>query len=245
MKTAAEFVNKGILAPREGVREQALVHVKLAKDNARALAECGWSDADTAELESLACALSARVQEQTEAKNRARGSALAEKAARADAKELIAKLRLALPLAVARSDAPPERLEAFRIGVTLGRSTPKIAMYLSRILPAVQELDAALAVYFAGSSAAALVKDALAKLDAAQGAQESSASIAVETRAVYEAKGRLLDRIEVLNRTAKIAFYGDTSLCGRFDKRLVERARRKRKKAPFPAPKAVEDPGEG
>jgi hypothetical protein len=230
MKTAAQFVAKGISAPREGVREQGLVHAKLAREHAADLASCGWSEEDTAGLEALTEALSAKVGEQIAARNRARDTAAAEKTARANAKELISKLRLALPLALSKSGASPERLESFQVGDTLGRSTPKIAMYLAKILPAVEKLDAALAPCFGGRAASQLVRSALEELDAAQGAQESSASIKEETRAVYEAKGRLLDRIEMLTRTAKIAFYGSPELIRAFDKRLVERARRKRKK---------------
>ena len=68
---------------------------------------------------------------------------------------------------------------------------------LEKIHPAVVAMDEQLKPNFGGESAAALVKNALKDLDAAQAAQEVSvASMPRETLEIYETKGRLLAKIE-------------------------------------------------
>lgn len=68
------------------------------------------------------------------------------------------------------------------------------------------------------------------ELDAAQGVQEAGlAGLPIETLKVYEAKGRLLDLIEKMNRRGKIAFDGQAHILALFNKDLVLRARTKRR----------------
>jgi len=61
-------------------------------------------------------------------------------------------------------------------------------------------------------------------------------SLPDDTQEVYEVKGKLLNLIEAQNRAAKRAFDGDALTIGRFNKDLILRATRERKK------KVVETP---
>jgi hypothetical protein len=80
-----------------------------------------------------------------------------------------------------------------------------------------------------------LLATAKQKLDTADTAQELTlANLPEETLKIYEAKGRVLEAIEDLNRLAKNAFAGQAEIIGKFNKDLLLRARKERKK--------VEDP---
>ena len=122
--------------------------------------------------------------------------------------------------------------ESFKIGMRLGQSTPSILIYLEKIHPAVVAIDEPLKPYFRGESAASQVKVVKDALAAAQAQQEVAVtSLPQETLGVYEAKGRLLSRIEEVNRIARLAFWDRKDLWGQFNKDLINRARKSRKKA--------------
>jgi hypothetical protein len=52
-----------------------------------------------------------------------------------------------------------------------------------------------------------------------------SSSLPQETLALYENKGRLLNRIEEMNRVARIAFYDQNEIAGQFNKDVLRRRR--------------------
>ena len=51
-----------------------------------------------------------------------------------------------------------------------------------------------------------------------------------KTLALYENKGRLLNRIEEMNRVARIAFYDQNEIAGQFNKDVLRRGRKSRPK---------------
>ena len=76
-------------------------------------------------------------------------------------------------------------------------------------------MDEQLKPYFGGESAAALVKKALTELDAAQADQEVNlAATPRQTLEIYETKGKLLAKIEEMNKVAKIVFWGQSDIAG-------------------------------
>jgi len=97
-------------------------------------------------------------------------------------------------------------------------------------------LDEALTKHFNGkkaSDALDAVKAALEKADADQ--ETSRAAGPVETQALNEAVGRLLEEIEDLVRAGKSGFDGDATLAAKFNKDIILRARRKTKEEATPA----------
>src|SRR5690606_31587801 len=120
--------------------------------------------------------------------------------------------------------------ESFATMGTLGRSPALIAAYLTRITPAVERLDAELAPFFGGARPAEILADVRTRLVEANTEQELQlASLPVETLRVYEAKGRLLEDIEDLNRAGRSAFDGNAEMAAPFNKDLILRERKKRR----------------
>jgi len=152
-------------------------------------------------------------------------------AARVEVKTLIRKLRHALPMALRASPKAGVKAEDFHAGEKLGRSTPKLVAYLTRLRPAVVALDGALAKYFKGQSAVTLLDQGQAALAGADTVQEIAVKdLPVGTLTVYEGKGRVLRGIEDLNRVGKIAFDGEAEMIAKFNKDILLRARKKREK---------------
>lgn len=112
---------------------------------------------------------------------------------------------------------------------SLRRSTLQIEDYLCSIASAVGHLDGELARYFGGESAAhqlEAVREALLQATANQALQQGGRP--GDTARLYQAKGRVLELIEDLNRIGRIAFADQPVVAAQFDKRLIDRARRKR-----------------
>ena len=102
---------------------------------------------------------------------------------------------------------------------------------MEKIHPAVVAVDEQFNPSFGGESAAALVKKALTDLDAAQAEQEVSlTSIPRQTLEIYETKGKLLAKIEEMNKVAKIVFWGQSDIVGQFNKDILNRGRKSQKK---------------
>lgn len=227
-----DLIKKGMREPREGLRDEAMAHVGIARKFVAELAAVGWTAARTDEIEALAASLGSRVAEQAEAKAESKAKTAAERVAVANAKALIGKTRLAVSVLVSNGAAPAKTKEILEAGHALRQSTPRIAMYLEKILPTIASLDAQLRVYFGGESPAALLTAAKSALDTAQQGQEADAGVLPrETLEIYEAKGLLLGRIEELNKLGKIAFYGQNDVAGLFNKDVLNRARKARTKA--------------
>ncbi len=225
-----DLVNKGKPEPREGLRDQGLVSSALAEKYEPELIASGWEKGETEELMTLTQTLGSQAAAKAEAARESKKSTVDEGTAINSAKEVIGKIRLAAPIVLRKNPGSGLTLEAFQSGGSLGRSTPKITMYLEKIKPAVTVLDDKFKPFFGGNSAAALVSSAIKNLDTAQSTQEVSlATLPNETQKIYEIKGRVLTLIEELNRIAKIAFWNRTDLSAQFNKDVLNRARKERK----------------
>lgn len=148
-----------------------------------------------------------------------------------NAKKFKRRLTNVLPIVLRDSPLPDVTIDNFEAGTTLGRSTPKISNYLAKIRPHVVKLDEHLRPYFGGERASEQLDAVKSALDAADAVQEADiASLPEATQKVYEAKGRVLQDIEDLNRIARNAFEGNADAIALFNKDILPRARQERKK---------------
>lgn len=230
MTLDSRLVKKGRNEPREGLIQQARVLVALAKQYEDPLKRFGWMPRDTDQLHTGMVLLDSEMSRQADERGVSLQATRDEHAAIDDAKEFIRRLRFALPRALRETCATGVSEESFAVHGKLNRSTPQISAYLTRILPAVVRLDQDLAPFFGGSAASKhliMVKERLEKADTAQELQ--IASLPLDTARVCEAKGRVLELIEDLNRAGRSAFDGDAKMVALFNKDLLRRARTKRK----------------
>jgi hypothetical protein len=225
------LVAKGKNEPRDGLAQQGKTHVALAQQYADELEEAGWPPEDTAALAANVALLELSAGAQAKAYDGLSGASLNEAQARDAAKAYIRRLRNALPRALREAEAPGVTLESFHVGETLGKSTPKISKYLARIRPAVVALDPALKKHFNGQEASSELDRVKSALDEADVAQELSRKNAPgETLSLYEVMGVVLEQIEDLNRAGKSAFDGYAVIKRKFNKDILQRARRERAK---------------
>lgn len=224
------LMRKGKRTPREGLVQQARIHVGLARRYEERLKLFGWTPGDTDRLETGLHLLDNEMARQAEERGLSLQAARDENDAIDAAKAFIRRLRLSLPRVFREASASGVSAESFAVSAKLRRNTPRIVAYLTRILPAVMRLDDDLAPFFGGARASRLLQEAKDRLEIADTAQETLwAKLPRDTARVYEAKGRVLESIEDLNRAGKSAFEGDVETAGLFNKDLIERGRRKRK----------------
>jgi hypothetical protein len=233
------MVAKGMHEPREGLAQQGRVQVELAKQHATELARHGWPAKMTSELANQVELISSGHSAQVDARTGSKADTHAEHQAVGEAKSFINLLRNAVPLAVEDAVKAGKHADVseFHAGQKLGLSTPKILGYFDSIAPAVARLDDYLKPYLPGdkpSKRLAALKSSLAAKDSTQ--EASLKGLPADTLDVYEAKGRVLDLIERLNRIARIAFDGQAELIGKFNKDLLLRARKERRAKPDAQP---------
>lgn len=236
------LVVKGRREPRVGLAQEAKVHVQLGKDYLTELGEHGWSAQDTADLEANFALLDGAMGTQSGARTGAKGATRTEKQAAEAAKKYIARLRRALPRAL--RDAPDLGLTmaSFAAGETLATSTPKISKYLSTIRSSVEKADKALARAFPKKSALTLLDEVKKALDDADVTQEVAKKNAPDTtQALYEVAGKVVEQIEDMNRAGLSAFEGDPQARAKFNKEILERARKKAKKTAAAKAKPAKD----
>lgn len=225
----SRLVNKGRNQPLAGLIQQARVLIALAKQHGYILTEHGWALEDTRALEEDLQVLESEAAHQVDERALSRQATRDENAAIDEAKSFIRRLRHALPRALRNSSAEGVSEESFFVGTSLQRSTPKIVAYLGRILPAVTRLDDDLARSFGGEKASLMLLRVKTRLEEADTLQETRlASLPQDTARVYEAKGRVLEAIEDLNRAGKSAFDGDAVGGSPFNKDILLRARKRR-----------------
>lgn len=223
------LMRKGKKVPREGLVQQARVHLELAYRYAERLKRFGWTPADTDRLETGLHLLDNEMARQADERGLSREATRDENEAIDEAKALIRKLRFALPRVLRESSAPGVSAESFAVSTKLRRRTPHIVAYLIRIQPAVMRLDNDLAPFFGGALASELLQKAKERLALADTEQETLwAKLPQDTARVYEAKGLVLEMIEDLNRAGKSAFEGDRETAALFNKELIERGRGRR-----------------
>jgi hypothetical protein len=236
MAIDVRLARKGRGEPREGLIQQGKASVQIAKRHAAEIVAHGWPVEDTAQLEAGVSSLETEAAAQAEGQAGASGSTRAEREAIAEVKRFIRRLRNALPRALRDTKVQGVTAEAFHAGRDLGRSTPRLSDYLNRIRPSVVAIDEDLKRFFGGQLASAELDAAKAALDAADAKQESAIEGLPEaTQKVYEAKGRVLEAIEDLNRAGRSAFDGDAEKAAQFNKDILLRARRERKRSTDPA----------
>lgn len=236
MKVDLRLARKGRNEPRDGLAQQGRAHVILAQQHAADLHDHGWSKDDTTTFEEDVIKLESDVASQAEARVTAAGLVAKEGEGIDDAKRFIHRMRSALPRALREANVKGLTLESFAVGEKLGRSTPKISAYLTRVRPAVLAIDDHLKKHFGGKTGTEVLDTVKTALDTADASQENAfASLPAETLAVYETKGRVLEAVEDLNRAGKSAFDGQPEIAGKFNKDILLRARSSRPKKDKPA----------
>ena len=111
----------------------------------------------------------------------------------------------------------------------MGRSVPRLSVYLSNITPMIIRMDEALKTYFNGKSAAAELAAIRLGIDSKATTQALALlALPAETLGVYEAKGRVLEMIEDINRLGHNAFEDAPEVARQFNKAILARAKRSR-----------------
>lgn len=231
MARDAAVVKKGSGVALEGLVPQAGVAIQLFEELGQELEKFGFSEARHQEMVALHEKLANDRAQAIDARVAAKSATRLEREALSGAKRI---RRLVLSAAVSlRADGviSEEERSAFNVGEEIGRSTPKALAYLNKIEGTVERLNGELTPYLGGVDPITEVRTAKAALSGANITQELTLdSLPDDTAEVYEVKGKLLNLIEAQNRAAKRAFDGDALTIGRFNKDLILRATRERKK---------------
>ncbi len=225
------LVKKGRTQPLAALVQEGRKHVELGKTHAGPLAENGWTAEDTTLLGNLVGQLDTDAAAKADAHEVSLGLTDAQELAVDHVKAFIRKLRNALPRALRESPTAGVTASSFHAGDTLERSAPKLSRYLADIRPSVVRIDEALKRAFNGTAASASLDTVKTELDTADATQEAALeALPAETQNVYELKGRVLEMIQDLNRSGKSAFDGDATNMAMFNKDILLRARKSKKK---------------
>lgn len=220
---------KGRGEPLAGLTQQAKVHLGLAQKHATALAQAGWSAADTAALADAIPALESDVARRVESGANARQATRDKRQGLARGKRFVGRLRNAVPKVLRSNSFPGITRESFAAGGELGRSVPRLSVYLSNITPMVNRMDEALKSFFNNKSAAAELGQIRQLIDSTSTTQELALlALPEETLGVYEAKGRVLEMLEDMNRLGHNAFEDAPEVARQFNKAILARAKRTR-----------------
>ena len=220
------LLRKGRDVARGALLEEAKIALGLARMHAEALAGAGWSTKQAKQLGAHLDALSAAVGAHHEQRLMARSATEREAEARRVAMRFLKHLRNAVPLAL-RTSTAKVKPEAFRVGVPLGRSTPRIAAHLTKLAGPVTKLDADLAPYFGGKRASDRLRETLALLSKRDVEQEVQRQASPrETERLYRAAGEVLQDLEDLHRVARIAFDEQPEIRRAFRKKKLAKGRR-------------------
>lgn len=220
------LARKGKGQPRRAVLQQARVLQALVVEHGTTLAGHGWDADDSVRFATNIALAEAALGGRSDTANDADQKTKGEQAALDDAKGFLRRLRWALPRVIRDNPDAGVSMASFALDAPLTRSTPRMVAYLIKIRPAVTKLDAALKKHFGGAVASALLDAAKTALENADTEQETAhAAGPVETRALNEAIGRLLEDIEDVVRAGKSAFDGNATMMSRFNKDLILRAR--------------------
>jgi hypothetical protein len=231
-----KMVKKGQGEPREGLLQQGEYHLTLGRELATDLAACNWGPDKTDKLDADVQLLGSAMGAQAEARGLSKSATGSEIGAISEAKELIGALRNAAPLVLRENPVPGVSKESFESGGPLARSTPRIRAYLEKVRPAVETLDSTFQKYMRGQSPLARLDDIKTRLVESDAKQENLVSkLPEDTQRIYECKGLILQAIEDMNRTARIAFAGKAEVVARFNKDILQRARKAKKKEPAPS----------
>ncbi len=227
------LARKGKGQPRQAVLQQARVLEKHAEENQLALSEHGWDSSDTARFVTNIKNLETALEGRAESASDAEVATKSEQAAHDAVKAYLRRLRLALPRVLRANPNAGVTMDAFAVDDQLRRSTPRTIAYLLKIRAAVLTLDEPLKKHFGGQKASDELDAVKAALEKADTDQEAAvASGPMETQALHEAMGRVLEDIEDLIRAGKSAFDGQATKAALFNKDLILRARGRKKAQP-------------
>lgn len=225
------FIAKGEREPYLGLVQQGEHHVGLIDQYKAALVGSGLPPAKADSARALLEDVKHYGRAQRQGRDDGQAKTRAVTNATAAAKAFIFKLGKAVPMVLLDEGITDVTVDSFRVGLL--DSTPRVVRYLENVRHHVERLAAPLAPYFRGESPLALLDKVKADLEDADRAQElARAQLPDATLKLYEAKGKLLQLIEDVNRVAAIAFYGQADVVAKFNKDLLLRARRAKKDAP-------------
>lgn len=227
MQFDMRLVEKGKDVPIAPLTEQAKASAGLALKHQDPLKGRGWKAARTEALQTGIATLEMEASIQADERGKALLKTAAKQNAITEAKSVIRQVRRVLPIVLRQTKVEDVSLASFAAGEPLGRAASKISTFLTKIAEPVQRLDADFEPYFDGQSVAALLLAAKKALDSATVEQKVAlADLPTDTLAVLEAKGRVLEHIEDLNRIAGNAFDGQAEMIGMFNKDILLRGRK-------------------
>ena len=219
---------KGRQIPIAALLEQGRSHAVLARAHEDDLQDEGWFKEETDALESRIEALDTLCSNREERSLAAKGATVKEAKCRQAAKSFIRKIRRAVPMVLRKHKVEDITRSTFNAGENLGRSTPKISKYLTKIRPAVRALDEYLKPRFNGQSPSEILESLKSDLDQTDATQEFlRAGLPERTAHIYLKAGELLDLIEELNVAGKDAYDAEAETAAKFNKDLILRATRK------------------
>lgn len=231
MKMDEELVKLGAKYPFAGVIDQLEYTTTLERKEGENLCEEGWVGADSKELNQVKAELEARKGEVIAERSDSKGLTRDEGQARSEAKAFKRKLDLKLPTFFEKNTVSGVTLADFKVGGTIGQSTPNLLAYFTKIRGNLAKIDDPLRPYFSNESPVVLLDKHAKALGGVQGEQETSrAALPQGTREVLALMGRAVRLINQFNRAGKARYDGDALKRAMFNKDILLRAVRKQPK---------------
>ena len=221
------LAKKGEREPNDGVVEQAGKSVETGTTYKTKLLAYGYTEAKFAEMTALLAIITSGLGSRQGTWASATGATPSEVAAFQALKDHFLRLSLVAPIVI--RERKPSGIEAncFSVDKQVRHSTKKLLKHADRTREFVVTLDEPLKPYFAGQSALAEHDRLRAALFEANSKQETVREASPEkTVEINVAKGRLLELIDDMNRTGRVAYMDNAEIAGRFNKDLLLRARR-------------------
>lgn len=231
MELDEELIKLGSSVPYTGLSDQLEYTTALDQKEEGNLCEEGWVATDSQELHQVKAELEARKGEVIAERSDSKGLTRDEAEARSEAKAFKRKLDLKLPTFFEKNKVSGVTLADFNAGDKIGRSTPKLLTYFTKIRGNLTKIDVPLRPYFGNESAVALLDQHVKALGGAQGEQETTrAALPQGTREVRALMGRAVRLINQFNRAGKARYDGDALKRAMFNKDILLRAVRKQPK---------------
>lgn len=225
------LINKGHNVPLIPLVDQTGVSIARARRDEALLAEFGFPPSRTDEMEQLKEELQSERARYVEQRSAAREKVMTEREAQTEAKAHKRRLVLAADDLVADGIMTTTDRNTLNRG-TLGRSTPKILGWFIDTQEIVNKYAADFSPLMASIDVPDRHRVVFKNLESSQVAQETAlADLPADTAELYEKKGRLLDLIERLIRAGKRAHDGDAQQIALYNKDILLRASKPKKKA--------------
>lgn len=222
------LARKGRKEPLQGLVDQGRASAEVAGRFPNELLNRGWTAEETKQLLDQVAALDTETMRVLEVRSAAHGTTDEEGVAITESKELIGSVRALARQLVRKNPNAGVKLSDLQSGKTLERDADEISAFLGKLIVSAKKLDAAAAKHFEGKNLSELLTAAKSKLDTASAKQVAElGALPDDTKGLYELKGRLLEEIEDLNAIAKVAFRGQATKIGQFNKDVLLKARSK------------------